>query len=188
MKRILLIISILLITVSASGMMLIGGKPVANGLIGTSTHGSSGGLDLNKWHYSQWTPTTPGNVRYIHAYVSETDGGTSSICMAIWADNTGTPGTLLGSCSLTWEGGEVAAYQYCDTGSSFPLTGGVTYHIGLVETAGTAQFHYAAEGTAVDYDTGGYSACDTDNNLADDGDYGSVDVSIFVDNIDQAGP
>jgi len=162
-------------------------KMPTNGLIGSSTYSVPGAAIVNYWYYSQWTPTTPGMVRYLHTYVRENQAGTSTMCLAIWSDAPGTPATLLGSCSVTWEDGDSPGYQHCDTGSAFKISAGVTYHLGLAETAGAVGLYYANEGTAVDYDDS-YSACATDNTLQDDGDLGSNDLSIFADNIDQAGP
>ena len=192
-KLILFILLSLCVTLQASstwspGIMTSGTSAAANGLVGNSASaGASAGPGDGIWYWTTSTSTAAGTVRYIHAYVEENEAGTSSACFAIWNDNGGVPGTQVGSCSITWEDNSIPGWQYCDMGSDKTITNATTYHVGMAETAGVVSFYKTGDGSAIEYDIGGYSAC-TDANLTDDGDTGTQDMAIFVDNVDQAGP
>ena len=153
MKRILLIISILLIAVSASGMMLIGGKPVIDA--GCSIPESA---DVS---YEADFDTT--NALQTDAegqtFDSGTGGNLAKICVSIWASSAGTVDIRIGDGKNLTDGNDLiedlgttesitlgSCNWICIESTANPtLSASTSYVIGVSENSG--DIYWCADGT-----------------------------------------
>ena len=152
-----------------------------NGFVGSSSHTSADGPTTDRLYYSVYNASETGTVQYLHAWLSEVDAGTSSVCLTLYS---GDGNTKLGTCTIDFDGGE--AYRYCDMVTPVSIKAATTYVLGIDETAGEVSFYYSGTGPAnMDY-SNTYTCGDA--TIGDDGNIGSSGHSMWADNINQAGP
>ena len=160
------------------------GAAIPDGELGDDTPQVSGqaAMVAGIWYFNTFSPTTSGNVRYIHFYTRENKAGTSSVCVGIWESVSANP---LGYCTITWEDGNSAGWQECDIGGEINVTSAKI--LGVQETSGVVDFYYSDDGTApldhVDYDSSNAASCDGSDQLTDNGDVGTNrHLTIIINN------
>jgi hypothetical protein len=182
-KLILLFIIVCCFTISASAWVptitVSGTGVIGDGEIGATDFDDTYGVAANIY-YSDFTPTTAGNVRYIRFYGLENDGGSSTACLGLHSSD----GTLLDSCTINFDS-VTPAWRHCDMGAETKLSGGVTYLLSIGESTGDLITYDTTTGTHIDYDSG--QTCG--NNIdSDDGNVKEGKVAIHADNTNQAAP
>ena len=86
--------------------------------------------------HSAFQPDQTGNVRYGHAYVSDSNG--EEICISIFNSS----GTLLASCTDATVVDDTADWANCDYGSEVELQSGQTYYLAIAVADGGGSFVY----------------------------------------------